>query len=146
MAPNTPQPFNVALDTQRKHSTRGAMLRDSSPEAEPLLPTHADAYKTHGGDTRRSRRTRRLLAAMAAAALLSLFLFYTSALGASLFPPGRLGYDPTAPDLHLAPDVAHNLAQYAPYYPAAAYGAPPKGCAVDQVNVVRQSGLLSALW
>lgn len=47
-----------------------------------------------------------------------------------------LGYTPTTPDLGLPDRIAHSLAQYSPYWPVDKYTV-PRGCAVDQVNIVR---------
>jgi hypothetical protein len=46
-------------------------------------------------------------------------------------------YEPVTPKLNLDPAVAHSLAQYAAWYPVDDYRAPPIGCEVDQVNIVR---------
>lgn len=47
------------------------------------------------------------------------------------------GYVPRTPDLGLPDWIGHSLAQYSSYWPVERYRAPPAGCAVDQVNIVR---------
>jgi hypothetical protein len=42
----------------------------------------------------------------------------------------------TTPDLEFDENVQHSLAQYAPWYASGEYINPPRGCEVDQVNIV----------
>lgn len=51
--------------------------------------------------------------------------------------PRAVGYTPVTPSTGLDPAIQRKLGPYAPWYPSGTYGAPPAGCALNQVNIVR---------
>ena len=46
-------------------------------------------------------------------------------------------YKSSVPELGVPEKIQRRWGQYSPYYPAGKYVAPPDGCVIDQVNIVR---------
>jgi hypothetical protein len=75
-------------------------------------------------------RRRRIVFTAVLSALLAFLLW-----SFGLLPTGGVKHLVT-PDVGLPPHIYENLAMYAPWFPVDQYVQPPRGCVVDQVNIV----------
>jgi hypothetical protein len=128
-------------------------------EKSPVLPVAESAAPTAPRGGRRSKAKWGLLVITSALALLTLFQSnYLSKLDLSAPPCLRslttssaLGeaqttkYKSAVPKLGVPEKIQRQWGQYSPYYPAGKYVAPPKGCVIDQVNIVRRSRIPRAV-